>query len=521
MLTILCKKLIVIKRILYMSKKEENDLFIFIESLKKPNYKGFKKMLLSSSKENDSKKYELFLGIAKGAIFDKNNFKKKHSLTQKQFSSLKFQLFHELLNYLKVNYHEFSDLALHNYIIEFELLLNKGLYIKATRKLKRIKEIAIEKCEFNTCCNVQMKLIEHQLYKYTNPVNTLAEASDELREFQKLSDNLNSYRLLLSEVLIAHYNYMDRRAENSDDILEYLNHDLLKNSGQASSVLALFFYYRIKATVYYGNNQYQKAKDYSLKAYQHLNKNTSAYRNDYLKNLVCLNNYIDASFHLMETESYEIMYPQIIEIVKQASNTVDTYSNSLIFQILSTLKLNYLWMKKDVTQFYEEIDDFIEPYSRYESILRPNFKLEIIINMAKMYFLAGDLKMANDYCKKIDLEKSNPTTSYISCLLILRIMINFELKNYEFLQHLVSTSKYYLKKRNRLFDLESLFFKSISQIKYHYSPKEHQHIFDDLYDKLILLTKNSKDLIVSNKINLLEWVKQKSSYSEDLNTYPF
>ena len=500
-----------------MSKQEENDLYIFIAALKAPYHKGFKRALLSSSKKNSDIIYVLFKQIAKGGTFKKDKFQKKYSINEKQFSALKFQLFQELVHYLKNNYGEFSDIALHNSIIEFELLLDKGLYIKASRKFKLIQEIATQKCDFNACTSVQMKAIEHQLYKYTNPPQSLKEASTKLREFQRLSDNLNSFKLLQSEALQAHYAYMDRRAENSDDILQYLNHSLLQNENQAYSILATFFYFRTKATVYYGNNQYARAKEYSLKAYHHLRSNTSKYRNDHLRNLICLNNYIDASFHLMETEPYEIMYPQMIDIVKIASKTSDTYSNALIFQILATLKLNYLWIKKDTTQFLKEIDSFTTPYLKYENVLRPNFKLEIIINMAKMYFLAGDLKTANEYCKNIDFEKSNPTSSYISSLLILRIMINYDLNNHQFVSHLISTSKYLLKKRNRLFELEQIFFKSFQQLQQFYSTKDKQLVFDNLYKKLCVLQENTKDISVSEKIGLLEWVKQKSSFEPHID----
>ena len=499
-------------------KQEVNDLFILIESLKKNNFKGFKRTLIKSSNKNKDVKYALFQEISRGGDFDKNLFISKHLISQKQFSHLKFQLFQEILNFLKVNYDEFSDISLQNDIIEFEILLHKGLYIKSTRKYKRIKNIALEKCDYSVCCTIQIKAIEHQLYNYTNPKQTLKEASSNLRELQVLSDNLISYKLLLSEVLNEHYNYMDRRAENSDEILNYLAHPLLQSSSKALSVLALFYYYRIKATIFYGNNQYQKTKEYSLKAYHHLNKQPSEYRNDYLRNIVCLNNYIDSSFYLLETSAYEIMYPQMIDIVGIASKISDTHSKALIFQILCTLKLNYLWIKRDIAKFYEDIDEFIKPYLKYEPILRPNFKLEIIINMAKMYVLAGDLESANEYCNKIDFEKSNPASSFVSCLLIMRIMINFDLKNYQFMQHLVSTSKYYLIKRNRFFDLENISFKYFGQIKQYHSTKEQQLIFDKLYEELLILTKNSKDLIISNKIDLLNWVKQRSSYARISNS---
>jgi hypothetical protein len=493
-----------------MPKLEENDLLIFIQSLRTKEYKSFRKQLKLSNKKDSIIKLKLFETLIKGNSFDKNKFLKKYALIDTKYSIFKFELFQQLVNHLKVNYDQYSDLALQNKQIEYDLLLKVGLHIKANRKLKEIKKNAFEKCDFITCFVVQQKAIKYRLFTHTSSLGNLKEASNELRKYQELSNNLNAYMLLSDEVLNSHYEFMDKRAQNRSDILEYLNHPLLHNKESASSVMAMYYFYRIKSLIYLGDNDYKNSMEYSLKAFYYLKENYSKYRNDYLHYVTCLNNYLDASLHLLETKYFEEMYPQMIKITNSSITNNDIYSKAIIFETLSTLRLNYLWLVKDCVTFYDESEELEKSYYKYESILRPNFKIEIILSLAKMYFLAGDLEKANHFCKKIEEERNNPTIVLISCGNLLRLMINFDLGNHQLIPHLISTSKYSLKKRSRLFDLEKCFLNGLHKIKFYYSPEVKSKLFFELHEEIKKLLENSEEIIIDKKIRILDWLSAKS-----------
>ncbi|WP_299886478.1 hypothetical protein [uncultured Lacinutrix sp.] len=492
-----------------MSKLEENDLFIFIQSLRNSEYKSFKRYLQSLNKKDSVLKYKLFEAISKKRKLDKAKLIKKYALSDKKYSVLKFELFQELISFLKTNYDTYSDIALQNLVIEFELLLNSGLYIKANRRLKKIKEIALEKCDFNTCCVVQSKAINHRLYVQTNPPSNLAKESTKLRKYQELSDNLNTYRLLSDEVLNAHYEYMDKRVHDRETFLDYLNDPHLQDINMASSVMAKYYFYRIKSLVYFGDNNYEENKKYSLIAYNYLKSHPSKYRDDYVHYLICLNNYLDSSIRLLETEPFMEVYPKIIELVNSNTKNNSIDINTQTFQVLCSLKLNYFWLTKDVDSFLKEEQEFEEKYKKYEGTFRPNFKIEIILCLAKMYFISGSLKKANNYCKMINNEKTNPTSLFISCVTLLRIMINYDMENYRLIPHLISTSKYSLKKRSRLFNLELQFLNGLHKIKFYYSEDEKSKLFSELYVKIKTLLENSEEIIVDKEIRILEWLQEK------------
>jgi len=492
-----------------MIKPEENDLYILIESLKSSDYNSYRRSLQKSKKTDSNLKLKLLNHIRKKGNLYKAHFISSSSISDLKYSTLKYEVFQNIITFLKSNYDTNTDIGLQNQIIEFEILLNRGLYIKANRKLKKIKTIAFEKCDFNICCVVQRKAIEHRLFKYTNPPSNLATESSLLMEYQALSNNLNIYTLLSDEILNLHYEFLDRRLERSHLILDYLKNPNLQNVNQAQSVLACYNYYRIKSLIYLGNNNYSEAKAYSLKAYNYIKNHASIYRNDYKRLIICLNNYLTASLDLEEQEPFKIVFPQMLDIANTAANNSDTYSSATTFQVLSSLKLNYFWITKDIDEFETEKDFFESSFLKYESMMRPNFKLEIMLGIAKMFFISGNLSKANAYCKKISDEKSNPTSLFITCANLLRIMVNYDLKNFQLIPHLVSTSKYSLKKRSRLFDLENIFFKGIKAIKPYQSQREQKRLFGNLYKELNVLVESSEDIIVEKKVHVLEWLKTK------------
>jgi len=494
-----------------MHKLEEQDLSIFIHSLSKKAANAFLRHLKSSSQKGALDQYRLFKIISKNGNFSKELFLNKHPITNKKYSQLKFDLFQELLAYNKRNYAPYSDADLYNQLVDFELLLDKGLYIKAIRKFKTIKIIALEKCNFSVYCIAQKKVIEHRLFRKMSPQRTLEKESNDLKHYRSLSDNLDYYTILSDEVLNLHYEFMDKRVNNRENILKFLEHPLLKDISNARCVMAKYYYYRIKSLIYRGDNNYEESGRLSLKALNYLESNTSKYRDDYLQQVICINNYLDASLHILDTGDFEAMYARMVNFTKKISKKNHLDSNARAFQFLCTLKMNYFWITRDTVSFSKEFRDFKLNFEKYYFILRPNFRLEIILGFAKMHFLLGDLEKAEAFCRRLEEEKTNPTALYIICLNLLRIMVNFDMGNYSMIPHLVNTSKYVLKKWDRLFDLERLFLNDIHKVKSYHSDCEKTAIFVNLYEKISILLDTPRDMIIDNKIRLLEWLRIKAN----------
>lgn len=491
-----------------MPKTEEYDLKILIQYLENSLANQFKKELRLENAKKNKLKIALFDSLQK-RTFDKDNFVKKHLLSSKQFSSIKFKLLQNIINYLKINYAEYSIVALRNYLTEFELMLNNGLYIKANRKLKLINEIALARCDFNTLYSAQRKAISYNLFNYINKKDNFEKESKQLIEYSEQSRKLHQYELLKDEILRIHYKFLDRRAKDRGDMLQYLDHELLKDESKPKTILSKYYFYLTKSLIYLGDNNYYESKKNALLAYEYLIVNSSKYRDDYMLKITTLNNYLDASLNLLETKPFETMYPKMLKM-KKAANYTGVLFKANDFQYFCSLHLNYLWLKKDYTTFLKVVEQYEKEYSEYEPYLSPNFKLEILLGLARMYFEQGCLEKANLFCNQIIKQKSNPTSLFLTCGKLLSIMINVDMGNYRLIPHLINTGKYLLKNRDRLFEIELLFFNSIKKLKQHFSNSQKKIIYKKLYNDIKDKVAQNEEMIIDKKIRILEWLKVKA-----------
>lgn len=387
-------------------------------------------------------------------------------------------------------------------------MLDNGLYIKANRKLKLINEIALARCDFNTLYTAYRKAISSNLFNYINKKEGFEKASLKLIEYSELSLNLHQYESLKDEILNLHYKFLDRRAENRVDILQYLDHELLKDESMPKTILSKYFFYLTKSLIHLADNNYLESKKNALLAYEHLINNSSKYRDDYLHKNIALNNYLDASLNLSETKPFEKMYPVMLKM-KSNVNYSGVFFNVKNFQQHCSLHLNFLWLKRDYTTFIKVVQNYEKEYTEYEPYMSPNFKLEILLGFSKMYFKQGSLEKANLFCNQIIAQKSNPTSLFLTCGKLLSIMINVDMGNYRLIPHLINTGKYLLKNRGRLFEVELLFFNGILKLKPHFSNYQKKMIYkkllDDIKGKVLL----NEEIIIDKKIRILEWLKGK------------
>jgi len=491
-----------------MTKTEEEDLPILVTGLSSKIYNAFRRKLIANN--SDQFKLKLLEVTRKNVDFNKNNFIKKNNLDAKRFNSTKFELFQDLIHHLKISEHQFSEINLFNELIELEILLENALYIKAKRKLNKIKKIAYEQCDFDLCCKIQRKAIEHRFFNYEKGENSFNEGIGELKEYISMAQNLNSYKVLSEQIAELHYQFLDKRVEDTIVLLNFNSHPLLQDVNDAKSVLAVYYYYRAKSLIHLGNNDFHEVKKYSMLAYRHLNENKSVYRDDFVLKFKALNNYLDSSMNLTETEPFERIHPIIEDLIKKSKHKFSSFNDAFITQANNCLVLNYLWIKKDFTRFSEIVDHILITYKDHKTMISPNFRIEILLCIARMYFINGDLKEANYYCKILTDEKTNPTSLIMSCGNILRVMIQHDLGDFQLISHLISTSKYFLKNNERLFNLERTFLNGLQKIKPYLSDSEKYFLFKELHNKMKTKIEVTADSILDKKIGILDWIESKT-----------
>ncbi|WP_442267682.1 hypothetical protein ACSIGC_08440 [Tenacibaculum sp. ZS6-P6] len=490
-----------------MSKSEETDLNLLISSLSSKVYNSFKRSL--NTKSENTTKLKLLETIRRKKDFEKDFFIKKHKLSPLKFNTLKFDLFQELIDHLKVSEEKYSDINLFKKLVELEVLLKNALYTKAKRKLSNLKKIASEKCNFEICCLLQKKAVEFRLFNYEKGTNSFKEGVAELDKYIQLSKNLSSYKLLAEEICELHYQFLDKRIKNRDTLLNYNKTPLLQDINNAKSVLSIYFFYRAKSLIHMGNNDFNEGKRYSFLAYEHLDQNPSKYRDDFLLKFKALNNYLDSSMNLMETTPFEKIHPELLKLINENKHKFNVITKSFTTIANDCLVLNYLWIKKDIDRFLHIIPEIKKNYDLHNEMTGPNFSVEVLLFIARMYFLNGMLKEANHYCVMISEKKTNPASLIISCGNILRIMIQHDLGDHQLISYLIHTSKYFLKSNERLFNLERSILNGLHKIKPYFSDSQKSQLFKELYLEINEKLDKSEDSILDKKIGILEWLKSK------------
>lgn len=489
-----------------MAKSTQNDLRILLASLTPKKETLFLKQTIAKSTDL---KTSLLKQHLKKKEFDKSSFIKRNNIDNKKYNSIKFELLRDLIDFIKDNYLKEHKYQIESSLIECEILLKNRLNSKAIQKLEGLLEIAKDRCDFNTCCTILQKNLSYRLFLDDKNPNKINELIKLLKHYQSLARNLMDYELLSIEVLNAHYRYLDRRLEKREVLLTYLNHELISDKSKALSLYATFFFYRIKSIIYLGDNNFQKSRQNSLLAISLLENNTSINRDDSVKLLFTINNYLDASLHFKKYDDFKVMFSKMEKLYSESSESNNRYFKVEYLQLYCSLQLNYFWMTNSVDLFNSKTEKLKNIYWSFHEEIRPNFRLEILLGLARMFFISEDLHQAEEYVDKILEQKSNPASLYYSCATMMKVMINYDLKKFALMPHIERVAKYHLKNINRLFQLEKTFIKGVPNIKPFYSNQEKINMFEELIGNCKTILETSGESIIEDKTHFMSWLHEK------------
>ena len=497
-----------------MPKNESSDIYTLIISLQSFEVKALTKHLEKSNIADKDLLGSIFNFIRSRKNISNSALRSKFDLTSGELTKAKHKLFSLILKCLKTVKAKSSTEDVLDLMLEFDILINHGIFNKAHKKLARLIAIGNVRCDYDLCIwatknAIKQGLFYHESFTYNH---VLENAYKQIVIFEEKANELRSFELLSDQVLLLHYEFLDKRLDNRNEILDYLKHPLLSQNYNYKCELSEFFYYRIKSIIFLGDNDHKRSRDYSLKAIKYLQTIENDDRDDFLYKLKSLNNYLDASLHLEDIDSYLRMKVQLDNHIASNIDSLSLPFKGLAFQFKLALDLNYLWLRKDYSCFLDNRQDFFEKYLACAEFLRPNIDAEILFGFSRLFFIAGDYENAQHYCQQlIDTQKKNPTTLILCCCNILRVLINFELGNLKAISHIIKSSKYFLKTRNRYFKIENVFFSGLSKIKPYNTEDENTRILRSLHKSLDECKLHSQDHIIDNMLDLTEWLSRKTS----------
>lgn len=499
-----------------MSNKKSNHLFELIKSLNKSEKRYFK---LYSSRHTIGEKnnyISLFDFIESMDYYDEDlifdSFKGQSFLNR--FSITKGRLYSNILKSLDLFYATSSiDAQIYKTIHSADILFNKGLYQQASKMLHSAEKQTIKHGKnilLLEIKNKQKKLIEKESYsdlKKNQLQSLFEEESRIIIEIEKYQTLWNTKSLLFNEINQKGIIRSNDEIKGLKMIISKLEAITIENSSSKIQYL----YHHIYSAYYFALNDLENC-------YKHLLKNKSTLEKDahlfddspntyfsIITNLI----YIATKLKRYNEGSEFLIELKAIPESKNYNSTTDL--DIKYFSSIYSLELFLKIEQYDFDAAEKLIPQIEEGYAKFGNQINHIRKAYIDFKIAIVYLSQEKYEDALVWITKIlNLEGLDKKQDIYCFAQIINLILHFELNNLRFLPYALSSTKRYLKGRNRMFKFEELFLKAIGKIsKSDLNKFDIEEILSPIEKELYALKTDHYEQIVFDYFDFATWVKSK------------
>jgi len=495
-----------------MSNKASNSLHELIKSLNKSEKRYFKVFSSRHTIGEENSYIKLFDFLDKMDEYDEEDVfvKFKGQALLNKFSITKARLYANILKSLDT-FHSTSsiDAQIFRSIHSAEILYNKGLYKQAEKILHSAEKQARKHENYNLLLEIkekQKKLIENDLYtevKATEITKMFDEEKAVIAEIARHHQLWNIKSLLFQEI---NKNGKVRDEEDTlklHDLVEQVKEIDINNAGTKNKYL----FHHIQSAYYFSVN------DLSLSHY-HLAAIIELFEVDAVMmksqpNLYfsSLTNFIYISTKL---KKYDLAQENLSKLKGLSNPGKNIDLDIKYFSSTYSLELSLLAEKGDFKAALELVPQIEEGYRLYEGHISSLRKAYIDFQVGVIYLSLGEYNQALSWMNKILNEGKIDQKKDIFCFAqLINLILHFELNNSRFLPYAITSTKRYLKNRNRIYKFEEIFLKLITQISKTTNVFDIQEKLEPIEAELAKLKKDPKEQIVFEYFDFHNWVKSK------------
>lgn len=417
-------------------------LFFLVESLTQHEKRHFR--ISSKFQSGDNKIYiQMFDILDKmGKKYNEEDLLALFGGDKKKLSVGKNFLYNKILRSLRIyNERSSTDIQLSNLISEAQILIQKGLFHLAFKRLKKAKKIAIE--HEKSMLLVKIINIEIDISNHIGRAG-LNDTFEYL--FDDASSTLENYEEALT---LKRFNRaLHLTVVNNDKVhkQKYLNEikKLPKNPNNLLSFYAKDNYHSVFA--------YYHARDYDKHLY-HLGERVKLWEDpdnekirkaEYQLYRMYLSNYISGC---IKAEKYEEILPTVKKI--RYLPAVSNYEKASTFQNADYFELLYYI----VTVKYDIAENLIPDIEKNIIIHRDSMvksrEVSFYYNIILVYFGLKEYKKAKKWLNKILYDEKSEPKKYVQRFAwILEIIIHHKLENDEVIKHIYSDAKFPMNQPN-------------------------------------------------------------------------
>ncbi len=382
-------------------------------------------------------------------------------------STAKNQLFHAILKTLRGYYVAGSiDLQLQEILQEAELLFNKSLFESCLKITEKGKKISRE----NECfvfylhfLQWEQKILDHIAPHNKLNVDLLKKSLNENDEGINLYINFIENKKEKFEMLFETIPYLETINEENK---EKINNYIAKDVGQEPSFRSKIMRQMTKRHLYEKLNEPEKAHEalISLAAV-------------YEKAALVQNDFLISYFHCLEFLAIKSMgyrdFSKATAYIQQAGAIAENFNDSLKFiktklKGLIDLLTIFKWIVSGSVDENRQNIKNIESQIRH---LRESYNplwINLVSAIAYAYFTIGDFKKSRRlFYDLLNEAEGKMLKSHVLILKIMLIVSSYELRDYDLMEHTISTLNRQLNKKEGDFLVEKqllVFFKGLLEI---------------------------------------------------------
>ncbi len=428
---------------------QPDDLQLLVSSLEKSEKRYFKLYARFYSAEDTNKSIQLFDLIDKMEPYDEKVLLEQYRAKNigANLSSAKYELHNLILRSLTAyNSGKSVNADLREMISQIEILFHKGLYQGCRKVLERAQKKAEH---FEKYPYVMEILVWRRRLLIAHAADAMeADLEDFYGEMKIAVNHLLSsaqYWDLMDRVQEAGRRYARARSKDEYSALQALvENPLLKSREQAISFAARISFWhslgqfeRLNGNVEDSRLHYLEATREFERHPQHIEDQPELYKQ-------YLTNYLSCCIVLKKFDEIE----SILQKIKyQPVNSF--YAGKNLVENVYYLELYYYLNTGEILEGLKLMPSLEAALDSHGAAIRPNRFIAICHNAGMVNFLAGEYRKSLDFVVRIQQQSTRvPRSDIQKFVVVFRLILHFELKDFDILDNLFRTSYRYLKNRN-------------------------------------------------------------------------
>jgi len=491
-----------------MPRESKAELFNLIKTLSKGEKRYFKLYARTRSAHKDAINYlTLFDIIERQKSFNEEKIKRAGLVRDEHLPMLKNYLYKLILESLRSlkSKSEDIDSKIAGLLESARILRDKGLEAEEIRYLLKARQLATQYERWGAA--LESLFMERRIRVRKELAEPWKKLDHEIADVMKKLENLVQHFYLSREVKTLVNRSSAGRNDDRKTVKKLMGSPLLKNEQAGLSMEAKRTRYLTLCNYYSFLEDYENSHKVLGRAMDLVESNLLVFENPDMTYAIGLSNLIIVQFQL---KKYGEAHQNILKYRAFAKKPGSARSFASVY---SSIFETYFYLR---TAEYEKGVAVIRNIERdiVSNANDPEYPAQLHFlhyNIANIYFGAGNYRRSLQWVNTITSQpKSVFREDMQGFARILQILIHFELKDNEIVEHLVVAAYRFLLKRKQLFKVEKSLLHFMRRLsKKTLSEKMLKEEFTWLRNELVKITRDPAEKQALEYFDLISWLESK------------